>query len=241
MYRIAVCDDDREFAEELRGYVRNLCAGNGTEVLLKVYTDSDELMDMIGSKKLYDLYILDILMPAYTGMELLDVLKKESAQADVILLTSYTDYAVDACGYKQVFRYIPKGSYKKRLEDALKDFFAKMELEKGRRPYVIHNKQKSVKFYQEDVVYIYKNRKYAVFVMKTGEEERERCSLSAIFEKLHNPDMIMLDRCYIVNILHINRIQANEVLLETGELLHTSRENMQKVKAAFTAYWGDLI
>lgn len=241
MYRIAICDDDRKFAEELHEYVRNFCVSNAAEVFLKVYTDSDELMDMIGNKRLFDLYILDVIMPAYTGMDLLDTLQRENVQTDVILLTSYTDYAVEACGYSQVFRYIPKGLYKQKLESALKDFFIKMEKEQGHRPYVIHNKQKSVKFYQEDVVYIYKDRKYVVFVKKNGEEERERSSLSAVYEKMRNPDMVMLDRCYIINILHVSRIQTNEVLMETGEMLHTSRENIQRVKTAFSTYWGELI
>ncbi|MBO5093907.1 MAG: response regulator transcription factor [Lachnospiraceae bacterium] len=241
MYRIAICDDDNKFAEELYDYIKGFCSRNRIEVFLKLYTDSDELMDMIENRKFYDLYILDIIMPAYSGMDLLEFLRIRSVTVDVILLTSYTDYAVDACGYPQVFRYIPKGVYRQRLEQALNDFFAKMEQAQGRKPYVIHNSHRSVKFYQEDVVYIYKDGKYTVFVKRTGEEERERSSLSAVYTKLQNADMIMLDRCYIVNLLYISRIRPNEVILENGDLLRTSRENVQRVKDAFSTYWGELI
>lgn len=241
MYRIAICDDDNKFAEELYDYIKNYCGRNKIEVFLKLYTDSDELMDMIESRKFYDLYILDVIMPAYSGMDLVEFLHSRSVTADVILLTAYTDYAVDACGYEQVFRYIPKGMYRQRMEQTLNDFFVKMEKAQKRKPYVIHNSHKSVKFFQEDVVYIYKDGKYTVFVKRTGEEERERSSLSAVYTKLRNEDMVMLDRCYIVNLLYISRIKTNEVILENGDLLRTSRENVQRVKDAFSAYWGELI
>lgn len=241
MYRIAICDDDNKFAEELYDYVKTFCDRNKIEVFLKLYTDSDELMDMIESRKFYDLYILDIIMPAYSGMDLLEFLQSRSVTADVILLTAYTDYAVDACGYPQVLRYIPKGIYRQRLEQTLKDFFVKMGKAQRHRPYVIYNSHKAVKFYQEDVVYIYKDGKYTVFVKRTGEEERERSSLSAVYAKLQNVDMVMLDRCYIVNLMYISRIRPNEVVLENGDLLRTSRENVQRIKDAFSTYWGELI
>lgn len=241
MYRIAICDDDKGFAEELHCYIKKFCSANAMEALLKVYTDSDELMDVIDNKNFYDLYILDIRMPAYSGMELLKVLQEKSVETDVILLTAYIDYAVDACSYRHVFRYIPKELYQQRLEQALKDFFIKMEQTQERRPYVIQNHRISVKFYQEEIVYIYKNQKYAVFVKKNGQEERERATLAEVYEKLNNPDMLILDRCYIVNVLHISRIQATEVVLTTGCSLHTSRKNIQKAKDAFCRYWGELI
>ncbi|MBO5095082.1 MAG: response regulator transcription factor [Lachnospiraceae bacterium] len=241
MYRIAICDDDKGFAEELHHYIKEFCCKHGIEALLKAYTDSDELMDVIDNKNFYDLYILDVRMPAYSGMELLEVFQKRAVTTDVILLTAYMDYAVDACRYQHVFRYIPKSLYKQRLEQALKDFFIKMEQAQGHRPYVIHNHRISVKFYQEDIVYIYKNRKYAVFVKKNGEEERERATLASVYEKLNSPDMIMLDRCYIVNLLHISKIQSTEVILGTGISLHTSKGNIQKAKEAFCSYWGELI
>lgn len=241
MYRIAICDDDKGFAEELHHYIKEFCIRHGIEVLLKTYTDSDELMDVIDNKNFYDLYILDVRMPAYSGMEVLEVLQQRAVTADVILLTAYVNYAVDACRYQHVFRYIPKTLYKQRLEPALKDFFIKMEQMQGRRPYIIQNHRISIKLYQEDIVYIYKNRKYTVFVKRNGEEERERATLAAVYEKLNNPDMIMLDRCYIVNVLHISRIQSTEVVLETGFSLHTSRGNIQKAKEAFCNYWGELI
>ena len=163
MYRIAICDDERSFAEELHDYIKAFCNKNGIEIFLNLYTDSDELMDMMESKNFYDLYILDIRMPAYSGMDLLQLLKEKSVTTQVILLTAYLDYAIDACCYEHVFRYIPKESYKQRLEPALKDFFIKMEQEQGHRPYVIHNNRKFVKFYQEDIVYIYKDRKHIIF------------------------------------------------------------------------------
>lgn len=241
MYRIAVCDDDMEFAEQLKTYILGYCIKAGPEVSLKVYTDSGQLMDAVSKKKGYDLYILDIRMPLYSGMDILERLEADDGGAEIILLTSYIGYAVDACSYKKVFRYIAKEDFRDKLGMELDAFFAEMDNRLKHKPYIIQNKIKCVKFYQEDVVYIYKDRKYVLFVLKDGRREKERCSLARVYEKMRNPDMLILDRSYIVNIPRINRIQQEEVVMDCDIILHTNRDHIQKLKAAFAAYWGELL
>lgn len=239
-YRIAICDDDRNYAKQIENFISLFCNDKSIKVTIKLYTESDKLMYSIEKRLFYDLYILDIEMPVYSGFDILKELDRNQVKTDVILLTAHIDYAVEAHNYSQVFRYIPKTFITEKMGLALKDFFIKMEQKLGCRPYTIENKILSVKIYQEDVTYIYKDKKYAVFVMCTGEMERERCALQIIHSKLNNPDMIMLDRSYIINVRHIRRIQSNEVILEGGESIHTSREHIIELKNAFNQYWGDL-
>ena len=241
MCRIAICDDDPDFVGQLKEYILQYHRENDKKVFIKVYADSDELMEAVERRMLYDLYILDIMMPEYTGMDLLDVLKRNEIETEVILLTSYTEYAVEACSYKNVFRYIPKEVSFRKLADALDAFYLEKEKKRKQRPYVIQNRTKCVKFYQEDIAFLYRDRKYVIFVMAGGKKERERGSLSEIHKKLQNPDMVMLDRSYIVNISHINRIYLDEVTMDTKDIIRTNRNHVQKLKEAFAVYWGERI
>ncbi len=241
MCRIAICDDDIFFAEQLQEYINKYCREMGWEVSLKVYTDSDELAEAVEKRKLHDLYILDIMMPEHTGMDLLSLLEGNETTAEVILLTSYSGYAVEACSYKKVFRYILKEEIFPRLWRALDVFFEETKKKQKQRPYIIKNKIKCVKFYQEDVAYICRDRKYAVFVMEGERREKERCSLSEVYQKLQNPDMVILDRSYIVNIPHIRKICLDEVQMDNGDVLRTNRNHVQRLKVVFTQYWGELL
>lgn len=241
VYRIAISDDDMSYVDKIERYIKELCKKQGKEISVKVYSDSEELMNTIEKRIFYDLYLLDIEMPVYSGMDFLRELKNNRVETDVILLTSHIDYAVDAHEYSQVFRYIPKGKFAEKMEVALTGFFVKMDQRMGSRPYMIENRSKSVKIFQEEIVYIFKDRKYSVFMMVTGQRERERCGLQDIYNKLDNPDMIMLDRSFIINIRHVRRIYLNEIILEAGEPIYTSREHIEKLKKAFGQYWGELI
>lgn len=42
--------------------------------------------------------------------------------------------------------------------------------------------------------------------------------------------MVMPGRCYIINLLCISRIKTDEGIPENGDLLRTSRENVQRIK-----------
>ena len=240
-YRIAICDDDSEYAKQIECYIKHFCAKQKREISIKIYTDSKELMNTVKDHIIYDLYILDIEMPEYSGMDFLAELKYSRVESDAILLTSHVGYAVEAHDYSQVFRYIPKENFTQRLDAALCDFFIKMERKLGCQPYTIETKLKAVRMFQEEIAFVFKDRKYAVFVMGTGQNERERCGLQEVYKKLNNSDMIMLDRSFIVNIRHVRRIQQDKVTLDVGEPIYTSREHIVELKNAFNRYWGNLI
>lgn len=241
MCRIAICDDDRYFVEQLKDYIVDYSQKKDLPLFLKTYTDSDELMESVLGRIEYDLYILDIMMPEYTGMDFLSVLEEQGTEAEVILLTSYTGYAIEACSHKNVFRYILKEELPQRMESVLDSFYREMGRKEKRRPYIIQNRMKCIKIYQEDVVFICREGKYVVFTLKDGRKEKERGSLSEVYTKLSNPDMQLLDRSYIVNISHVTRICRDEVWMDTEDILRTNHFHIQRLKEYFTAYWGELL
>ena len=70
MYRIALCDDNKEYLEQLEVKIRQYFKENNISTLLQSFDDSDMLMEQIEEKKMYDAYILDIEMPKYSGIVL---------------------------------------------------------------------------------------------------------------------------------------------------------------------------
>ena len=67
---IAICDDDIEFMSGLERFVKDYCTRNHILVKIDTLSESGGMLDTVESRKYYDLYILDIEMPGYNGMDI---------------------------------------------------------------------------------------------------------------------------------------------------------------------------
>ena len=76
MFRIALCDDDKEILELVRENVAAYCTQKEIQAELITFDDSDLLADVIERKHIYDAYILDIEMQDYSGIELAAMIKE---------------------------------------------------------------------------------------------------------------------------------------------------------------------
>ncbi len=100
--RILLADD--EF--EIRDISRTILEDSGYEVALA--TDGKEAMEMINKEK-FDLYLLDMMMPHYNGLEITKAIKKKYPLAIIIIITGFSsiDGAVEAV-HAGAFKYLAK-------------------------------------------------------------------------------------------------------------------------------------
>lgn len=105
MIEIALCDDNREDIETLKS-LADCFALEHTDipVRLSAFTSSKELLKHIENNGGFDLYILDVLMPGMTGIQLAETIRNRGEPAEIVFLTISPEYAIDAfsvyaCGY----------------------------------------------------------------------------------------------------------------------------------------------
>lgn len=240
MHRIAVCDDNAAFAELVAAQIDHYCKQHDKAVTIKVFSDSDLLVDMIEQKQLFDVYILDVEMPCYSGLDVARVIREYSDTAVIILLTAYTLYAIDACGM-DIFKYVVKDNYEAEMDSVMDSLFTRLQHQEDKKIYIIENKKKFIKLDQRNIVYIKKDQKNAVFVLTGDREERERQTLQEVYRKLDNQNMLFLDRGNILNLIHIRRVTVDMVEMDNGYRLYLGRERIQELKSTLNKYWGELI
>ena len=74
MFRIAICDDEREFGNKLSEEVKTICKKNSIEYKSDIFTDGLSLMD---NYEKYHLIFLDIEMPLIDGISVAEHLNNK--------------------------------------------------------------------------------------------------------------------------------------------------------------------
>lgn len=239
MYRIALCDDDREFLEILSEKVKKYYQNR--DVVIQCFDDSYLLMSLIEKDNIFDAYILDIEMQEYSGIELAKRIKERSSSAAIVFLTAFNSYAVEVCGM-HVFRYIIKKDMEITLQDVLDDLFTYLEKQNGEKFYQIVNQRKCIRFFQREIVYITKDQKNAVFHKVDGREEYERLTLQEVYRKLDNEtEMYFADRSLIINLFYVQRVEKNFVEMQNGTKYYFNSQRINEVKKRISMYWGSMI
>ena len=237
MYKAAICDDNSRYLEITETAVRECFDKKNCGIWIRGFTDSDVLAEEIEEGKLYDIYILDIAMERYSGLELARLIRSRTSHGVILLLTAYRDYAVEACGL-DVFRYLLKERLDEDLEPALHAALKCLEEQEREQPYVINNQRKYVKLRQRDIVYIYKYQKNVIFVMRSGREEKDRTTLQDAYKRLDQTMMYFLDRGTILNLRHVQRIADDQVIMADGRSIPSSSEHIAELKKHLHTYWG---
>lgn len=107
--------------------------------------------------------------------------------------------------------------------------------------YIIQNERKFIKLYQREILYVYKDKKYSIFVLCDERTEKERQTMQTVYQKMDNPCMHLLDRGFLLNMQHIREVGKEKVIMDDNYEIFTYRDNLLKLKAALTTYWGEFL
>lgn len=236
MIHIAICDDDIEMVTNHKKVVEECLAQLESVGQVTTYTDSENILyDITEDGKFYDLVLLDIEMPGFSGMEVAGKIKPFLPNAKVIFITSHIEFAIDAFELF-VFRYVPKQDMDKRLPAAVSDAIKLLELEDG-KAYTIQTNSRLEKIPYKDIFYIMKDGKNAEITGASG-VSKVRKTLRQVYDEIGAEEFIFIDRGCIVNIIHVMQIKDGEAVLKNGDNLAISRSHLQEVKDRINEYWG---
>lgn len=237
MYRIAICDDDKIFLAEVTKMLNDFFADSEMLHTIVPYQGGFGLIHDVAGHIQFDIYILDIEMPGYSGIDIIKAIESIRNEPIIIFVTSHLQYAVDSYGYN-VFRFIPKTELKNRLPSALQAAFARLD-QQSSLCYVVQNKRRYEKLLFGEIDYIFKDGKNSVFVL-TDTMIKVRKPLGEVYEELNSEDFMFIDRCTIVNLQMIKGLDQKlmRVLFKNGTAIVIAKLRLQELRQKLNTYWG---
>lgn len=234
--RIAIVEDDIQFAGTVEKVIRDFFAEKKEAVEIRCI-ESTTLLWELNVQKDYDVYLLDVEMPGMNGLELARKVRFMDADARIIFLTSYEEYALRSIKVGAYY-YILKESYQKELFMIL-ERICREEDESREDYYIILTKSHGCKVLMDNILYLTKEKKYAFFQCLNGGVYTERDSLENIYQRLPQERFIMIERGIIVNMKHIVQFARLEVTMRDGKTLPVGRSRLTEVREKLADYWGE--
>lgn len=115
MLTFAICDDDVYFLDGLHKHVLAFAAERNLDAEIRIFSTGTEFLS---SKQDFDIILMDMRLPEQNGIEIISRLRHEGKRSQVIFVTSYKEFAVQAFDLDAV-HYLVKPVSEQKLYRAL--------------------------------------------------------------------------------------------------------------------------
>lgn len=187
------------------------------------------------------LVFLDIEMPGYTGLEILDFFDKERIEFDIVFVTAYSEFAVNAFDLN-ASDYLLKPIKKEKLERAVERVRQKLEA-KSVSPISIDKSSLDDKIalqssegltliYPSDVLYLKADGAYTQFILRGGKRITVAKTLNDFMKLEDKGYFVRVHRSYIINVNHIKKVlkmDKGTVLMEDDMEVSVSQDKKEQL------------
>lgn len=232
MLKIVICDDTLEEMHTVKHCTETFFSKKGIPYHLDTYSSAEALYN---SNVVYDLYLLDVLMPGMTGMELAEQLNTTDKHPVVIFITSSLESAVD--GYRvNASGFILKPVSQERFNETLERVVTQKLTAKQEYLSVIHNRV-PLNIPLNRIQY-FENKLHRVsIIMSDNETITVNLKLSQIQEMLAEKTAFL--RChqsYIVNLDYVNKMEDVCFYMKDAQIIPVSRNYYKECKNKYYHY-----
>lgn len=229
MYRIAACDDEAVFLQDMGNAIQQVMGEQGLPHQLALFSTSEALLQAVqGAKAGYDIIFLDIVMDGMDGIALAKEIRKHSAEVALVFVTASRDYALEGYGVKAL-HYLLKPVQKEDLAALLAEDYKKR---RQGHVLVLRGKEAMHKVQLDKVEYLeYVNRKTVLHT--AGDCVSTNTPLSQLEKELPKEIFIRCHQGYILNLENIHELRRTQAVTVSGFVVPISRGHTKAVQSAF--------
>lgn len=241
MFKIAICDDENLFAEELKELLSGYMIEKGLFFEIDTYSSGEALIELGIEVVKYTAVFLDINMEKVDGIKAAEKIREISREVFIVFVTAYVDYSLE--GYRlDVIRYLLKGNanLQNKISECMDAIIDKMNYSVTKREFDFREGRKEISL--ERLLYIESNLHILEFhVMEEDMKVYTMNETLNIFEtRLAENNFIRIHQSYLVNVKHIKNVVRCKVILTNGVELSIPKARYTDVKKKFIACRGEV-
>lgn len=228
---IVICDDDVEFANQLRSSVEKELAVLHIHPEFLVYNRGEQIISELPS---CDAIFLDIDMPDVGGFEIAQKIN-EIGDTFIIFVTSYDELVYSSIKFRP-FRFIRKSRLDSELPEVLNALAAAVAKRASGQRFRIRTKTTDVFLNVGEIKYMETFGHWIRVYVNNAECIECYGSLSDMEKQLSELDFVRIHKSYLVNCRYVYSIERGRVVLTDKTELPLSRYKSDYIKNKIKNY-----
>lgn len=237
MLKIAICDDQPRELDIITYYIKEYLDTRALEAEIKKFAHPDTLLTAIETEN-FHLYILDIVMPMVSGLELGQSIRRISREAQIIYITTEPGYALDAYVVNPL-HYLIKPVEKQALFSTLELAFSKVDF--GREITVTLKIKEGLRTLTADQIAYCEYKKHTARYTLIDGEQVETTTLACSFAEhitplLRDARFLSPHVSFALNMSCVEKLMREGFYLRDGGFVPVSARQYAAMRNAYLNY-----
>ncbi|MBK1612561.1 LytTR family transcriptional regulator [Rubrivivax gelatinosus] len=237
MIRIAICDDLPDELQRLASLTAQYLSKQGVDAEVTAFADADALLGATRTRN-FHLYLLDIVMPMISGLELGQEIRRVDREAQIIYTTSEPQFALRAYAVNPL-GYLVKPIAEAQFFETLALAVAKADVDDD-RTFAVKTADGLRVLRLADIACCEYHNHAAVFGLKGGEKVASRSFRESFSEycapAFNDRRFVQCHAAFVVNMRHVERFSKDSFTLPGGKLVPIAEKRYPAVRDAYLDY-----
>jgi len=234
MFRFAIVEDDREYAEQIRAFLERMQSETGEKFSIEEFSDGDLFISHFQSN--FDVILMDIEMPLLDGMSAAQEVRKTDEDVTIIFITNMPQYAIQ--GYRvgaldYILKPVSYYPFSQTITHALEKRMNKTE-----RYIVAGVRGAKLKLAMSQICYI-EVMDHDLTIHTTTENYPAKGTLKEMEQTLEPYHFIQCSKGFLVNLARVDGMDGHDLVVGK-EKIPVSRARYKAVLEALNDYMSEV-
>lgn len=237
MLRIAICDDQPRELDIITEYIKEYMDIHPQEAEIQKFSHPDKLLTATESER-FHLYILDIVMPMVSGLELGKEIRRLDREAQIIYATTEPQFALQAYAASPI-NYLIKPIARQQLFDTLTLAISKADLAED-QTFAVKTAENLRVMKLSDIICCEYRSHAVIFTLTNGEEVSSRTFRENFSEYcasiLKDRRFLQCHTSFLINLRRVERFAKDSFTLYGGKIVPIAAKQYPAVRDAYMDY-----
>lgn len=234
MLRIAVVEDDKTYAAQLKEYLVRYGTEKNQKISVALFPDGEDIVTDYSAE--FDIILMDVEMTFMDGMTTAERIREKDNEVVIIFITNMPQYAIQ--GYKvdaldYVLKPISYFAFSQRIDHAL------TRVKKKEATYITVAQKGGKKKLNVDKICYVEVRDHDLIYHSTKGDIVTKSSMKEAEDTLGGTKFFRCNRCYLVNLEYVEDFRGNDVTV-ASDVIQVSRARKKAFMDALNDYMNEV-
>ena len=234
MLRIAVVEDDKTYAAQLKEYLVRYGTEKNQKISVALFPDGEDIVTDYSAE--FDIILMDVEMTFMDGMTTAERIREKDNEVVIIFITNMPQYAIQ--GYKvdaldYVLKPISYFAFSQRIDRAL------TRVKKKEATYITVAQKGGKKKLNVDKICYVEVRDHDLIDHSTKGDIVTKSSMKEAEDTLGGTKFFRCNRCYLVNLEYVEDFRGNDVTV-ASDVIQVSRARKKAFMDALNDYMNEV-